>query len=880
MLPHQTTRCQADPAAQSAVYRARWRLYKGVVMRLLIVDGANLLFRAFHAVPDLRNRNGMTTNALYGLAQMLPRIVRDEEPTHAAFAFDAAGPTFRDEAFDEYKANRPSMPQALAAQLPRVEPLVRALGLQVIEIEGVEADDVAATLARIARRRGAEVVIASSDKDLFQLVGPGVVVLDTLAGVRYDERAVRAKFGVRPDQIRDYLALVGDSVDNVPGVRGIGAKTARKLLERFGSVEAIYANLDALPPALRRKLEAGRDAAQLSLQLVTLRSDVPLGVDFDDLVLREPDAQALTRLLRELGLTGLVRQWAPLVQAPPPRRLRGPDELRALADQARGIWLATRRTPRGRLELTGVAVSTVDDQTAWLAVSPLDAAASRNAVEAVSAALRRHAALAGAVEWAHLEVDCGATPLPARDVLTAAWVADPGSTAGRGLEDVALQWLGERLGSGSPDATAHGDRRAPDPIWGARAARAVARLWPPVHEALVAHELTQVEEGLDRTAAVALGVAEATGLCMSASLFEDACHRVERALEQASDRVAQRAGRHINLASPAELARWIYDELGLRPAGRRGSRRSTDAATLAALSAHEPALATVLWWRRTRRFLDRTVGPLREAVRRGNAVHPRWVLHGTDDGWPKTAAPDVLAALGHPWWGPALRRAVSARPGRALVVARAPWLWVRTAAAMMGEAPEGAVRRWEASAREATRIEPSEDPERVEAVGEALAAAALGADLAAWVGESVRLAEEGDVVVAALRGREAAWYQWGEARAERVVRRGFARGASGRRLPLPDVESASPRARQLARARACRAEIDLTVADLAKACLTVGLRTCTPYGARPILWVGNALWFEVAAGEAAAFAQALRSALAAGPPWAPPGAADWKVSLP
>jgi 5'-3' exonuclease len=208
---------------------------------LVLVDGSSYLYRAFHALPDLRTRAGEPTGALRGVS-MLRRIVDDDKPDYFAVVFDAPGKTFRDALYPQYKANRPPMPDDLAAQIEPLHALVRAHGWPLVMIEGVEADDVIGTLAKQARAIGIDTTISSSDKDLAQLVEPGIVMINTMSNERLDEAGVIAKFGVRADQVLDYLTLIGDTVDNVPGVDKVGPKTAVKWIAEFGSLDAIVAN--------------------------------------------------------------------------------------------------------------------------------------------------------------------------------------------------------------------------------------------------------------------------------------------------------------------------------------------------------------------------------------------------------------------------------------------------------------------------------------------------------------------------------------------------------------------------------------------------------------------------------------------------------------
>ena len=267
---------------------------------LLLVDGSSYLYRAFHAMPDLRNKSGEPTGAVYGVLNMLRRLRKETGADYIACIFDAKGKTFRDELYPQYKAHRPSMPDELVQQIEPLHQCIRAMGWPLLAIEGVEADDVIGTLARAAERNGMRVVISTGDKDITQLVSPVIILVNTMTNETLDVAGVQAKFGVRPDQMVDYLTLVGDSVDNVPGVEKVGPKTAVKWLTEYPTLDLIVAHADEISGAVGDNLRKALTWLPTARQLLTIKCDVPLPIKLDELQPQAPDADVLAPLFEHL----------------------------------------------------------------------------------------------------------------------------------------------------------------------------------------------------------------------------------------------------------------------------------------------------------------------------------------------------------------------------------------------------------------------------------------------------------------------------------------------------------------------------------------------------------------------------------------------------
>ena len=282
---------------------------------IILVDGSSYLYRAFHALPPLVTSSGQPTGAVRGVAAMLRKLIKDYDPQYMAVIFDAKGKTFRDEMFEEYKSQRPPMPDDLREQVTPLHDLIRAMGLPLIIEDGVEADDVIGTYARIFGSQGKPVLISTGDKDMAQLVTEQVTLINTMNDALYDIDGVKKKFGVGPELIIDFLALMGDKVDNIPGVPGVGEKTALGLLQGLGSLETIYDNLDKVAnlsfrgaKTLGKKLEDNKEMAFLSYQLATIKLDCDVSDDLNELKLQTPDAEKLAEYYRSLEFKGWLSE--------------------------------------------------------------------------------------------------------------------------------------------------------------------------------------------------------------------------------------------------------------------------------------------------------------------------------------------------------------------------------------------------------------------------------------------------------------------------------------------------------------------------------------------------------------------------------------------
>ncbi|MBW1876166.1 MAG: DNA polymerase I, partial [Deltaproteobacteria bacterium] len=594
---------------------------KGDPKTIYVIDISSYVFRAYHALPPLSNSKGEPTHAVSGVCSMLLKLLREHEPHGVIVAMDSKQRSFRKDLYEPYKANRPPAPPDLQQQMVRVREVVEAWGMSPIEAPGFEADDIIATLVVQAREKGLQVVIVSADKDLLQLVGSGVVMYDTMRNKVFGAEETREKLGVDPGQVRDLLALMGDSSDNVPGVPSVGQKTAAKLLEEYGSFEAIYENLESITrKALKAKLTDHREDALTSRDLVTLRTDLAIDEDAVTRPFEGGDTKALRALFSELELTRLLAQLQSESRDESAPAAEGHYETITSADGLARIASTIRETGSFalysvmdiddpvRAELVGVAVCWVEGVSAYI---PLDHRyigapdhLSWDEAEAVLTPLLENSlipklALAKRemVFWARRGVTLRGVRF---DPSLASYLLDPSRHAHR-LEDVARQELDGDLseetavrGKGKKALTWDEVEVEPVAAYANERADFTYRLsellTPRMHEGEFERLFYEIELPL----AGVLATMELTGIRVDteplAKLSEEAGVELERLHAQCTDL----AGHDFNVSSPRQLETILFDELDLPVIKKTKTARSTDHEVLEELALLHPLPQAIL----------------------------------------------------------------------------------------------------------------------------------------------------------------------------------------------------------------------------------------------------------------------------------------------
>ncbi len=873
---------------------------------LLLIDGSHAVFRAFFAIRHLASPSGQPTGAVFGFSSMLLKLLRDYRPARVAVCFDTSGPTWRHALSDSYKANRPDMPEELQVQWPICQRIAQELGLPMLKLDGQEADDLIATLAHRGHRAGFEVLVVSGDKDLMQLVvdgAPAIRQLDDGKGQIYDEAGVTAKWGVAPRQIGDLLAIMGDSVDNIAGVRGIGEKGAAKLLQQWQTLEEIWAHLDQVtPPRTQELLKAGKPAADLARELVKLECHADLPWSLDDLLPLPADRAKLAQSFADLGFRRLTAEYVdalPSTEAPSGVRIAGPDDLGQIAailkqSKAVALWAVTdladaERTRPCYGKLTGLALA-VDPAMAWYL--PIGHALELGGPPNLPLALvqaqlgellsdPRLAKLGCGIKYELLVMESAGLPLAGvvGDAMLASYLVDPEAHS-HDLRSLAHALLATSLAADDTALKAGGKGKAQtgwDQVTAATAAAllgprpcAILKLWallqPKLAEARVAELYSQLELPLSQVLAdmERLGI----GLDCEELARQSAWLATEIASEQAQ--IWQLAGEQFNIGSPQQLGRVLFESLGLPAKKKTQSGWSTDQSVLEGLEDKHAVAARVLRWRQLTKLRSTYTEMLPQMVLpQTGRVHTWFHQAVAATGRLSSIDPNLQNIPIRSTEGRRIRSAFVAASGRVLVSADYSQIELRVMAHLADDPglqeafAKGVDIHRETAARMFNLL-----PELVEP-SQRSAAKTINFGILYGMGPQ-RLSREIGVSLKEAKGfidtyfeRFPAVHRWMDGVLSQARATGEVRTLLGRRRPVPGLASANPAERAGAERIAVNTPVQGTAADLIKRAMLLVRAELDTAGLKAdlLLQVHDELVLECDEASAPAVAQAVRTAM-------------------
>ncbi|GKS63477.1 DNA polymerase [Nitrospira sp.] len=573
---------------------------------LYLIDGSAYIYRAFFALPALNNSKGLQTNAIYGFMTTLLKIIREHKPDGLAVAFDEKGPTIRHEEFKEYKAQRPPMPDGMQAQIPYIHRVVEALNIPAVKQAGYEADDLIGTLARQAEQAGYDVVIVTGDKDMLQLLTPHVRIYDPVKDKWSGEPECVAKFGVEPGRVVEVMGLMGDASDNIPGVKGIGEKTAIKLVTQFGTIDELLRRLDEVAPArIKTLLTDQAETARLSRKLATIDTQSPVEFHPDSYRIQPPHDAHLTELLRELEFTSLLKS----LQSSP-KQSDSKTQANIIEDEVaaqRFISGLPEKTPLGvhcllagqpgvHTDVLGLALST-EGQTAFI---PIDVHTFMRPILPLLHDTHRTKVvhdLKGTLLAFH-RIGVNLAP-PYMDTMVGDYLLNP-NRRDHSLETIAVERLGERLSSRSHEQAR--TRSLFEVDTGSRETAATAASTLPKLGLILTEQLK--EQGslklftdVEMPLVPILADIERNGFLLDVEGLHGLSQELERELDRMMETIAGVAGGEFNINSPKQLATVLFDKLGLKPIRKTKTGYSTDEDTLTQLATHHELPAQILNYR-------------------------------------------------------------------------------------------------------------------------------------------------------------------------------------------------------------------------------------------------------------------------------------------
>ena len=591
---------------------------------IILVDGSSYLYRAYHALPPLTNSNNQPTGAIKGVISMIKRILIDHPDSPLAVVFDAKGKTFRHDMYSEYKANRPPMPEDLVLQIEPIHRIISLMGIKLIMISGVEADDVIGTLAEQARQKKLDTVISTGDKDMTQLVCENVSVVNTMSGELLDEAGVKKKFGVDPDHITDYLALIGDKSDNVPGVDKVGPKTAVKWLEEYTDIEGVIKNAESIGGKVGENLRSSLDTLELAYELVTIKTDVELEIGIEDLKVQDPNADELTELYKELEFNSWLQEVPQKKPVQPAidssyKCISTKDDLDKLiknASKAKTLALDTETTGLDYMDsdLVGISMSFTPGEAFYIPINHKDNISPQLDMDYVLEELRplledsKQKIIGQNIKFDMNILSQHGINISSikNDTMMMSYVLDASATR-HNLDALSSYYLGYKTstfedvaGKGVKQVTFDEVSIADATHYAAEDADITLRLYEELLAKLESVEsLKKLNEDIEIPLIEVLSEMEQNGAVLNSKILKAQSKDLENRIKKIEKKAYVLAGDEFNLGSTKQLREIFFDKLGYRVIKKTpGGQPSTDEKVLAEL-AEEYELPKILLEHRT-----------------------------------------------------------------------------------------------------------------------------------------------------------------------------------------------------------------------------------------------------------------------------------------
>ena len=851
--------------------------------RLFLIDGHSLLYRAYYAIRHLTNSQGFPTNAIFGFLSMMRKLQEKENPSYLGIVFDTKGPTFRHEAFKEYKANRKPMPEDLAVQIPVLKKILKAMHIPTVEYEKYEADDVLGSLAKKASAQKVHSVLVSTDKDLYQLVNESTTLYNHAKEIHMDEKVVEKHFGVPPSQVVDVLALWGDSSDNIPGVPGVGEKTSKTLLHQFRTLENLLENIDQIPmPPLREKIIKHLDQLRLSRQLVTIEKNLDIDLDLKAFSLSDPSYEDLIPLLQELEFSAMLseyierqdkseREYHVIFQA---------DQLHKLVSRIKKIKCVSLDTETDspfptRARLVGMSFSVEPDQAFYLPLGHDYAGApaqlsKKKAFRILGPVLSDPMIIkiGQNIKYDFIVLRREGLELQGIDLDTMilSYLLEP-NWGKHNLGKLALSYLQKKtipyeeiVGKGKNQLTMNAvdiERVVPYACQDADFAMALSKqLWPRVKE----QKLDGIYREYDLPLITILADMETWGVKIDPDRLKDLSEEIQESLDRRSSRIFEISGEEFNLNSPAQLATILFEKMGL-PTSRRTKKTkgySTSVTILQDLAQNFPIAQHALEYRQLAKLKSTYADALPLLINSETGrIHTSYNQTVAATGRLSSSNPNLQNIPARGKWGPRFRQAFIPEKGYLFLSADYSQIELRVLAHLSEDS--GLIETFftdqdihqETAARvfaNSTELFPEEQRRRAKIINFSIIYGATAFSLARELGTSNA---EAQAFIDLYYEKYPKVKEYLEKSVTDALENGVAKTLFGRKRQVPELKQKDRSTQQFGRRIALNTPIQGTAADLMKkAMIDIGQDIKNHgLGAKMILQVHDELVFEVPKSE-------------------------------
>ncbi len=851
-------------------------------MDIYLIDGNSYVYRAYFAIKGLRDSRGRPTNAIFGFTNMLLKIIRDLHPDGLAISFDTPHKTERHRLYLEYKANRPGAPDEMIEQLPYIRRVIEAFRIKLFEMPGYEADDIIATIATRAAKAGHNVFIVTADKDMLQIIGDGIRVYDPIKNLVLGPEFVMERFGVPPERVPEFMALVGDSVDNIPGVKGVGEKTAKELFREFAGLDEILAHPERIKkPRTRKLIEENIGNVKLSLRLALIDREVPLRMDLEEFRLQEPDWHSLINIFREFEFTSLMK-YVP-GEAPPERRYEvvlSAERLKAVMERLKGVPALSLRMVAEDGVLAGTGFSPGEGEGFYIPMAHAypDAPPQVPAGEAIG--ILKPVLEDGGVQKAGHNLKREISLLgrhnvelrgPLHDVMIAAHLLNP-LREEHSLETIALEHLSvkkktieELRGKGGRYRAVAVDEAAGFACYEAELALSLKEV---LFERLRNEGLDGCYFGYEMPLIGVLAAMEEAGVKVDAPKLEEFSSELGSQLEGIKKRIYFLAGGEFNINSPRQLGHVLFDVLKLKPGKRKKTGYSTEVGVLEELALEHELPREVLDWRALFKLKTTYVDVLPALVdRRTGRIHATFHQAATATGRLSSSDPNLQNIPVRGDWGRKMREAFIPEEGYCIIAADYSQIELRVLAHISGD--EMLKRQFmegrdahTMTAAEIFGIAPAEvgrEHRRVaKVVNFGIVYGITPYGLSQATGKSP---EEAARYIDRYFERHPGVAAYMKAAIEEAYRLGYVKTLSGRKRPIPELASRDRRVRALGERFAMNSPIQGTAADIIKKAMISLHSRLKSTRTRLILQVHDELVFECPVEEAAGTIDIIKSGM-------------------